>query len=461
MIKRVWMAALVCSTFGLALLNMNCNTTARILFEENELTGIVVTNAVTTQSGGLAQCNPTQGNSSKAILSTVIFGSVKQDNTTKVIAIVPGDTVSRAVVQTTGNNANLTQAHLSFTNVCIQPDGNGMCSDTEIAAQGAGIIANQVIFHKRMERSEALGLVILLDQSGSISGSVEAKGTGFIEVQDKITDGNLASDKDAVRITAVQNLIENLNPKDKVLVVAFNSKDGLFTVCPKDVKQQITDFEQQAAACYSANKKPLTDPQLSIDTLQSTEIIFQAKGRTPLWQAVDWALGFHQKNSAGLKPQILVVTDGADTCTKSYEGFEDCPGAVTFDTVKSKVDGLQTPVPVHFVQFKSKVQTIRDPQQQELACRSGGEYIFLDNVKGLRDSGNTKGALTLMRFLFLGTWQISTTASQIQGADGYYKLQGVLNLNSPTLGNPLQFPMQVDPENRDSRMHVYKNGSVQ
>lgn len=308
--------------------------------------------------------------------------------------------------------SNFQPNQFSFDALCLKVDAEP-CSLEEIS-NSTLTPKIETLSSNLDQKSKPLGLVILLDQSGSISGSIEPKDTRYIEVQDRITDGSLASDPQAVRIDAIKDLILNLGHEDKVLVVAFNSKDDLFTVCEKQLKQQFPNFEQQAVACYRTDKDSLTNPDKTVQTLQSTEIIFQAKGRTPLWKAVNWAIEFHKSNSTNLNAQILLVSDGADTCN-AYEGFDDCPGTVSYETVRTKVQALTSPIPVHIVQFTSKVQTTPDPSQRELSCLSAGQYFFVNQVKGLKNNAASKGAISRLRDFLRGWITVTMTVNNSIG----------------------------------------------
>lgn len=428
---------------------VNCNTTARIRFDENQLSGFAISNAQTKQANTeLPECNVKSGDPTRLLLSTVIFGQLGSSSTSDLFAVRPGDKLKRGTV-TIGATVGTT--NFSFSKNCIQGDTQGNCSDSDIQSQQVSLQSTKVEYFERMGESDTLGLVILLDQSGSISGAIEANGNTFRETDQGLSDANAASDPKGIRLVAIQSLIAALQARDKVLVVAYSSK-GLRLVCNLS-ETDFPDFNERAKRCFSANKTPLTDPEQSRTTINSTDIQFNAKGRSNMWEAVKWAIEFHASNSTGLKPQILVVNDGPDTCT-NYEGFDNC-STVTVDQVKT----IATPqVPVHFVQFTSKVHTQRDTDQQLIACWTKGEYIFSSNVNGLKDNGPHKGALTLARFMMQGTWLLHVNVPALSGRPGGngYLIQSVVNFDSTELGDPQQFLLQFDPDTRDSRLHVFK-----
>ncbi|MCA9521510.1 MAG: hypothetical protein KC609_11080 [Myxococcales bacterium] len=428
---------------------VNCNTTARIRFDDNQLSGIAISNAQPKRTDNeLPQCDVKTGDPTRLLVSTVIFGQLGSSDSSDLFAVRPGDSLKRGLVDvgTTVGTTNFT-----FTKSCIQADGQGNCSDADINSQQVSLQTNKVEYFERMGKSDTLGLVILLDQSGSISGAIEANGTTFRETDQGLSDVNVASDPSGIRLVAIQSLIAALQSQDKVLVLAYSSK-GLRLVCNLS-ESDFPDFNERAKRCFSANKTPLTDPEQSRTTINSTDIQFNAKGRSNMWEAVKWAIEFHAANSSGLKPQILVVNDGPDTCT-NYEGFDNC-STVTVDQVKT----IATPqVPVHFVQFTSRVHTARDTDQQLVSCLTRGEYIFVSNVNGLKDNGPHKGALTLARFMMQGTWLLHVNVPALSGRPGGngYLIQSVVNFDSTDLGDPQQFLLQFDPDTRDSRLHVYK-----
>ncbi|MCA9522485.1 MAG: hypothetical protein KC609_16010 [Myxococcales bacterium] len=328
--------------------------------------------------------------------------------------------------------------------LCLVDDGQPVCDAGAISSQALSFEVTTMVYKSKRDPSTPLGLVVLLDHSGSLSGSIEATTGGYREVDDGVSDSNLASDSDGRRLHALQGLLGRLSSEDRVVVVGFNSQAGLFTVC-EESEATIPDFDERAKTCYSADKQGLVDPERSQKTLLSSELLTNARGRSPLWQAIEWAIGFHNQNSSGLSPQILVVSDGSDSCI-GYEGLDDC-STTTFESLEGVVTSA---IPIHFVQLASRVHPRADPKQRLLACLSGGEHVFVSKASAFQVD-STIGPLTAMADVFLGLWEARTAVGgNLPSLGTSLRLEGRFELSSLYFSSPpvFVFGANGDDDNR-------------
>lgn len=225
-------------------------------------------------------------------------------------------------------------------------------------------------------------VIVLIDQSGSVSGLVDAE-RGYREAPlgDFVPPpnfGDLASDRANLRLSAARRLMRMLDERDRVGVVAFGEGVGLSAPC--SLAQG--DVEADLAACFGAN----LDVWLATNGMDS--LVGQASGRSNLWQAVglavDW-LGARGAEAPERGRHVVVFTDGPDTC--SGEALGDCQAPcsdVTVAGVRAKVAALAATgasVRLHFVQFESLGYPGRDPRQIEAACASGGHHLYVNSLE--------------------------------------------------------------------------------
>lgn len=226
------------------------------------------------------------------------------------------------------------------------------------------------------------GVVILLDQSGSISGFVQpdpALGNAemsYDEANLAITRWQqsqadpevlkrLASDRFHARVEAVRDVIGRLDPNDRLLVLTYNEDFKGQVVCTGEDLP-----EASAEACFTTRRDWVT---AGLDEVPGME-----GGRTPLWEVVGTAYAFLAAQPGPTSRHLLILGDGPDTCFPSAPDFAgDTPCSDTsFDDVKAQATGGT--IAVHVVQWAAAGYPAADAQQIELATLTGGTHAFVD-----------------------------------------------------------------------------------
>jgi hypothetical protein len=381
------------------------------------------------------------------------------------------------------------------------PDVDGQCDATHgVAAPGgvqrqppsqfryAGLFApDQDGFYKRtFNEDNSMGVAVLIDQSGSMKGYVDKD--SFVEVTPTMTKawngsafGMDASDKNNQRLAAVAQLLsaQTLNAKDKAIVFQYGEKvstEGAKVVCynPSGATE-----EQLRRECFGTNRDLVLTPPTGQDQSELDKLQPLAKGRTPLWAAVKDVYQFMQcprNDDAGAcvptkVSHVIVIGDGPDTCAEDSPDFlpkvvyrtkttADSPrevggqgkcSNVGYDEVRDLVkadlaDPTKHPVHFSFIQFQSKGYVERDPLQQEFACLTGGQYVFLNTQYGGigGEGGSTssvneqaleavlKNAVMKVRNTLAGTWEMGVNlpdlTSSVLPRGAQIALWGVITL---------------------------------
>jgi hypothetical protein len=287
--------------------------------------------------------------------------------------------------------------------------------------------------------------------------------------------GKDASDRNNQRLAAVAQLLsaQTLNAKDKAIVFQYGEKvstEGAKVVCynPNGVGES-----QLREECFGTNRDFVLTPPPGQDQSELDKLQPLAKGRTPLWAAVKDVYRFMQcprKDGASAclptkVSHVIVISDGPDTCAldspdylakvvyrtkttadspKEVGNQTECSSvgyAAVRDLVKADLaDPTKPQVHVSFIQFQANGYLERDPAQQELACLSGGQYLFLNTAyDGL--PGDTreqaleavlKNAVMKVRNTLSGTWEmgvaIPALSNPILPAGSEIALSGVITL---------------------------------
>ncbi|MGM0576756.1 MAG: vWA domain-containing protein [Myxococcota bacterium] len=298
------------------------------------------------------------------------------------------------------------------------PDSNlGSCQG------GPGSVELQASRHVGLaERRQGQNVVLLVDQSGSMSGLVERSTFTESTSPDVPTDfAPNASDRNNIRLTAAKRFTQTLNEEDRLGVLAFG--EGLaerFRVPCASSDVNGLDAREKLDTCFGRDRDLWMPPPDSrhayggIDELGSG-----VEGRANLWEAVDLAYDFLRDRDDRDHPNhIVVVTDGPDTCTASGDATpcETPCSDVTFEDVRDRVlsdqEAGQPPIHVHFVQFEAPGYPGRDPRQVEIACESLGHYQFI-NSNAFSDTQLAafqqalEQAMLNVRSSLMGWWQLA------------------------------------------------------
>ena len=295
-----------------------------------------------------------------------------------------------------------------FTSDCLHP------MNQVLRADRLDFLSNSADGTLRDPDRSLRSVAILVDQSGSMNGFVEPL-TGF-EYEPNLkrfdgvpswisSDGFAArgSDYPAFRATMVQRLFGLLDPNDPAGVFIFG-EDVAFDGARILTDQDYWNEELARAENFGVNRQLLLNSP-AISQLQSS-----AKGRAPLWAAVQDVYSYLKHSQDTPVKHLLVITDGPDTCARSSADFapviryfrtstrkfetgiqDECSGIglddflelVIADTTDKNGDPLpsdQIPVHVSFIQMSSMGYRDVDPGQQQVACLTGGHYFWIDSA---------------------------------------------------------------------------------
>ncbi|MFO0747818.1 MAG: vWA domain-containing protein [Myxococcota bacterium] len=306
------------------------------------------------------------------------------------LAVHPGDLVDmRAVEGPYPDDIHLTTpGGLGLAMDCLDPapeNDPGTCH----GAVPAAALERVDWVGTTADRSQPHEVIVLVDQSGSIGGLVDAA-NGFLEPQGNdpgqlpSSPGDVASDKYGSRFRALTSFILSLNASDRLGIVAFgegqNGGADLAVPCAGASGQ---DIAAGLAACFGTNHD-LWMASTGIGTL-----LGHAAGRSNLWKAIDFAYGWladpSRRRPAGASRHIVVLTDGPDTCAGEAQTPRTAAcSSVLAQEVLDRIAADQADpdgpdIHIDFVQFEAPGYPGRDPRQIDAACLSGGHYRYVNS----------------------------------------------------------------------------------
>ena len=370
----------------------------------------------------------------------------------RIVSVGPGKAISASI--------------FSLTLSCIEgyPDKTSAC-ETDDGLPNPNATLEDIDFIRRSDsRKQPIAVAVLVDHSESMIGfgnqdRKEVK-QGFVE-PGKFSDPSHARYK-----AASEGLIKNLNDNDRLIAWYFN-EDGVKLACSAPNLDQVTDPIQQERACFGTRHEWVAGAIDPADPTKSVEGAFTelakgtiiAKGRTPLWAAVDHAWTFLMENAktssdgdvSDLPRHIVVITDSPDTCDPKSPNFlpdEPCATHLDYETFKAKVEAvpLAQRIPITFVQFQSYGYQQQDGAQMEAACLTGGVYRWinrLDYADSEPDFGlELQETLKLIRYTLGGVWRAYVKVPSLNEVDG-----GGNPLLPPGLINAMDGTLTLTPPN--------------
>lgn len=407
------------------------------------------------------QCSPADGRGlqpNALVFSMNMVGTEKnvtgdpseKDNDT---SIRPGDLVKKGATDRAAvrEGDTITSRHFLVDIDCLEsyPDAD---LATEAACQGiAGpqdVEPNQMTYRRLFQDvyrpspkdRDAMAVAIMLDQSGSMKGFVDSE--SLLEViggnsgpWDPVNWKEAGTDPDSIRFTAVRSFFNLLNGNDRAAIFEFSEPTGQGAKVVCDLLKDGAE-EQRRQECFGSNHK-LSTNSAAFNALQGSP-----KGRTPLWSAVADVYGFMRDKGRADVRHIIVITDGPDTCHPSSPDFRDqirwfrngayqplnqpsCADTGFDDFMAVLMADLKEPsgafkpmeeLPVHisFIQLQATGYRERDARQQEVACLTGGHYIFI-NAQDLVKTGTIAkslqtaigAAMQKLRGALAGTWTVA------------------------------------------------------
>jgi len=321
----------------------------------------------------------------------------------------------------------------------------GLCgpnSLTTMTQQGVGLQTSGFKFEYsggEDRRGKRKLIILMLDHSGSL--------VGVSPTDDRDIVPSRASDRNDQRISFFEQLVGNLPSDHYMALVSFSG-----------------EFPNISAE-YST---PTTNRDVIIEGVQGLQ--FGEAGKTPLARALD---DVYERiiipNYEDLNPVVVLFTDGtedrddsgnlSDVMAKYANGPDK---AVSGDDNAAR--GQKVPIVLmHLQQTGLAEQDFgyprgRNVEYQDLACKSGGEYLFLERAEELTDSTTLQ---SVVRNRLAGVWRLSTQTSLSRDAfeaNSGYLMSAELRV---TLGTKSRvFTMsrerQSDDVYNDKRIWLYK-----
>ena len=426
------------------------------------------------------------------------------------LSVKPGDAID---LQPVTPDVSIQAKDFTLAVSCVAKPGQ----TTPCPAAGKQTLsASQVRYVNHADRCDParleatrLNVALVLDDSGSNKGLVDKDGLKE-DAQGQFDQASfvkaIASDWEGAHFNGAEDLIDSLNPGDRVVGYLFDENGAHIAssnsyLCAGGKNDGARCDPTAAASCEGGSCE--SDPSLQEDDyatvpLGEAECLAfgatprqrkdlhngiqvkrnSASGRAALWQTVDQAFGFLTSGGSGCSAQfgaltathIVVVSDGPDTCGDgddfSYRTQKDADvakskcrtrcasstSAAAWTSLQARMAAAGWPVHVHFVQFQAPGYLEPDPRMIELACRSDGTYQFIrsegfnkSNPEGVHSS--IAQALARVRSVLSGSWRVGVKWGALTDSTLFAK--GALRAVDAELlfANPLFPSLAVAKEN--------------
>lgn len=454
---------IVSSTF-----TVSCDSTARIFlrlvqFDRLQIVGLTPVKLATGQSGA-SEWRPACGGDATHVRLAVNLKSTARQNDEgesieKDLQIRPGeDAIGKSTVKL---GETISAGNFQLNLDCISKhDGTtagGACTGT--SKPSAGVSELEFVDHLNGKgRGTPVGVAFVIDQSGSIDGLVDGSkwqiansggtpsnspGASCLEGADGTYDfptdlTECASDSSDLRIAAVKSFLDLLNEDDPTIAFAFNEVIGVDIVCNVPGLAQPSN-EEKGERCYTTDRPLLKGGDglpSALDNLKG-----DGAGRSNLWNGVKTAFEYLQTANQESR-HVVVITDGPDTCDPASDTYQHCfdfssqnpseqaqsPCAKSKkysearSAVQAYLDQGNRDMHVSFIHFQSKGYPDQDPRMQEIACMTGGHYIFINNNQIASNSDTRKDAIleavARIRYTFGGYWGLITDVPDFTNTTG-------------------------------------------
>lgn len=296
-------------------------------------------------------------------------------------------------------------------------------------------------------------VVFALDNSGSLIGldSRPMSMTSGVFLEEA------ASDRGDNRQVFFDEMLDVLDPRDFVSLVKISTERANIVPCED--------------SCTPGNlhlcSLPTTDRSVVRCGLQA--MARGEGGTTPLNQVLKDIYNTVILPNSDLNPVLVLFTDGSeeDDTISSLQGAD---GAINLYANGYQNNGLQAPVPVIVLHLDQKpiatadqnnggfgFSSGRDDRLMELACSTGGDYLFLEGAEEMT-SGRLGSLSRIVRNRIEGTWSVTTeTGLGELAADSWY-VSTTMRVN--VANKQLSFAMErgdVSDPSSDSRLWLSRD----
>lgn len=290
-------------------------------------------------------------------------------------------------------------------------------------------------------RNEERLVVLLLDNSGSLEG---------LDVRTGEANRALASDPDDRHITFFRSLIESPRFPGKSWFSLVSFQQSLVKISP--------EFSSPTMNKDVISNKDTLDPEHE-DGLGAVEK--DQSGQTPLARGLieSYLEIVNAGSTSDLNPIVVLFTDGVEEGDSSSQTLEEAK--------QLYVNHAAGPVPIIILHLNPPA-TVPDSWQRgrskefyDLACATGGEYIFIERAEEFQ---NITELEAIVRNRVVGSWKVEVTTTldndaKFPPANPFListELQ--LDLNGVTRSTGLYLSRDPSGDSiRDSRLWLYKN----
>lgn len=408
-----------------------------------------------TNEGGVKRYQPICGATSPGVkdadglaLKVLFLGALVNSDSDVDRSIQPGDHVESALVTLEGTTPDLFE--LDFNCIDRLPDESPTTCDSGLATGSPQIDSIDFYNYEKDGLEGDVGVLFVLDLSGSMQGLVnpfppyQYKEDTYSNVNQKLPAGlnfqQNGTDPAGERFKALQDTIEqSLNVEDSILVVAFN--ENMFkVVCDTEEMYSVDtdDINVLMNECYGKYRSLFLGHEgVEAEIGELSKLQGKERGRTPLWYAVNRAYDFMRQRDQTFR-HIVVVGDGPDTCSESAE-LNHCSGPCTqyrleFEEFQENIlsEEWEDRVPIHFVQLEAIGYPDPDPRQQEVACLTGGQHIFINahHIPPYKLRDVIESRLRNLMYTVRGYWRFNVELSAMSQTNdppngGLYAIDGM------------------------------------
>jgi hypothetical protein len=291
-------------------------------------------------------------------------------------------------------------------------------------------------------------IVFALDNSGSLLGSDDRQDTLVVNTYNDMA----ASDRGDNRKVFFDQMLDLFNPRDHVSLVKISTNGGNIIDCN----------DSCTAGSLHLCSTPTRERSVVRCGLQA--LATDEAGTTPINQVLKDIYRRVILNSTDLNPVVVLFTDGAED-DDTIESLLGPDGAIELFANGYQNNALTAPVPVFVLHLDQKpiaaaavedggfgFRAGRDERLMQLACATGGDYIFLEGAEEMT-SGRLGSLSRIVRNRIEGAWTVTaeTGLGELEAADWYVSTTMRVTVANKQLSFAMERGDVSDPSS-DSRL---------
>lgn len=291
-------------------------------------------------------------------------------------------------------------------------------------------------------------IVFALDNSGSLLGSDDRQPTVVVNTYNDMA----ASDRGDNRKVFFDQMLDLFEPGDLVSLVKISTNGGNIVPCD----------DSCTAGSLHLCSTPTRDRSVVRCGLQA--LATDEAGTTPINQVLKDIYRRVILSSTDLNPVVVLFTDGAED-DETIDSLLGEDGAIELYKNGYKTNALNAPVPVFVLHLDQKpiaaadiadggfgFRAGRDERLMQLACATGGDYIFLEGAEEMT-SGRLGSLSRIVRNRIEGTWLVTaeTSLGELDVADWYVSTTMRVTVANKQLSFAMERGDVSDPSS-DSRL---------